>query len=99
MVAPLRDGEPVRDGALRIWNHFRGVNVALRVIEGRGTIRNESVDEVLYDLASDTGNLPSRRRGAGHPRSRNSVLSKSHRLSHFFLTGTPPPPAAFLSWG
>jgi mannose-6-phosphate isomerase-like protein (cupin superfamily) len=54
-VAGLREGEPVRDGDLRIWNHFRGVNVALRVIEGRGTLRNENVDEVLYDIGRDAG--------------------------------------------
>jgi len=55
LVASLREGQPARDGDLRIWNHFRGVNVSLRVIEGRGTLRNEGVDEVLYDLGTDDG--------------------------------------------
>ena len=32
-VADLKEGEPVRDGALRIWNHFRGDALSLRVIE------------------------------------------------------------------
>lgn len=54
-VSGLRDGEPVRDGNLRIWTRFTGVNIAMRVIEGRGTIRNDAVDEVLYDIDRDAG--------------------------------------------
>lgn len=56
-VTGLRDGEPVREGALRIWNHFRGDAVSLRVLEldGRATLRNESAEEVLYDLETNTG--------------------------------------------
>ena len=56
-VTGLREGEPVRDGALRIWNHFRGESVSLRVLEldGHASLRNESAEEVLYDLASNTG--------------------------------------------
>lgn len=55
LVAALREGDPQRDGDLRIWNHFRGVNVALRVIEGRGILRNPTTDEVLFDLGTETG--------------------------------------------
>lgn len=55
LVAGLHEGEPRRDGDLRIWDHFRGLNVSLRAIEGRGTLRNEEVDEVLFDLATETG--------------------------------------------
>jgi mannose-6-phosphate isomerase-like protein (cupin superfamily) len=51
----LREGEPAREGELSIWNHFRGVNVAMRVIEGRGTIRNTDRDEVLFDLGREEG--------------------------------------------
>jgi mannose-6-phosphate isomerase-like protein (cupin superfamily) len=48
-VAGLKDGEPVRDGALRIWQHFEGA-LSLRVLEldGEATLRNESHDETLY---------------------------------------------------
>lgn len=55
LVAGLREGQPIRDHDLRIWNHFRGVNVALRVIEGRGSISNRDLDEVLFDLGTETG--------------------------------------------
>src|SRR5688572_29868076 len=56
-VTGLRDGEPVREGALRIWNHFRGDGVTLRVLEldGQATLRNESAEEVLYDLEANRG--------------------------------------------
>ena len=49
-VADLKEGEPVRDGALRIWNHFRGDAISLRVIEidGDATLRNDAAEEVLY---------------------------------------------------
>jgi mannose-6-phosphate isomerase-like protein (cupin superfamily) len=55
-VASLKEGEPVRDGALRIWKHFgrdTGAQaISLRVLEleaGESTsLRNESSDEVLY---------------------------------------------------
>src|SRR5438552_1032889 len=49
-VADLKEGEPVRDGALRIWNHFRGDALSLRVIEidRAATLRNEAAEEVLY---------------------------------------------------
>jgi len=55
-VVALKEGEPVRDGALRIWKHFgreAGANaISLRVLElpagERSTLRNDSSDEVLY---------------------------------------------------
>jgi Uncharacterized conserved protein, contains double-stranded beta-helix domain len=65
-VVALREGEPVRDGALRIWKHFgreAGANaISLRVLElpggERSTLRNDSSDEVLYVIAgSGTASL------------------------------------------
>jgi mannose-6-phosphate isomerase-like protein (cupin superfamily) len=54
-VTGLKDGEPVREGALRIWNHFGGDAVSLRVLEldGTATLRNETEEEVLYVLERD----------------------------------------------
>jgi quercetin dioxygenase-like cupin family protein len=58
-VVGLKEGEPARDGALRIWKHF-GTNtgaraISLRVLElpagSRATLRNEAADEVLYVLS------------------------------------------------
>ena len=48
-VVGLKEGEPVRDGALRIWRHFEGA-LSLRVLEldGEATLRNASHDETLY---------------------------------------------------
>jgi mannose-6-phosphate isomerase-like protein (cupin superfamily) len=48
-VAELKEGEPVREGALRIWRHFEGA-LSLRVLEldGDATLRNASDDETLY---------------------------------------------------
>jgi len=58
-VTPLKGGEPVREGALRIWKHFgtaAGARaISLRVLElpagERATLRNEVSDEVLYVLS------------------------------------------------
>jgi mannose-6-phosphate isomerase-like protein (cupin superfamily) len=58
-VAGLKEGEPVRDGALAIWNHFRGDAVSLRVIEldGDASLRNDAAEEVLYVIdGSGTAN-------------------------------------------
>lgn len=56
-VTGLRDGEPVLDGPLRIWNHFQGDKVSLRVLEldsdGRTEISNEEQEEVLYHFGDD----------------------------------------------
>src|SRR6185436_911801 len=56
IVASLREGEPVREGALTIRNHFAGDAVSLRVLDldGTATLRNESLEEVLYVLETDT---------------------------------------------
>jgi mannose-6-phosphate isomerase-like protein (cupin superfamily) len=59
LVVSLKEGEPVRDGSLRIWKHFgraAGAKaISLRVLElpsgERATLRNESSDEVLYVVA------------------------------------------------
>ena len=53
-VAGLREGEPHRVDGFRIWNHFRGINVALRVIEGAGVLHGAR-EEVLYDVNRDEG--------------------------------------------
>jgi mannose-6-phosphate isomerase-like protein (cupin superfamily) len=58
-VTGLKDGEPVVDGALRIWKHFGtqagATAISLRVLElsagERATLRNETSDEVLYVLS------------------------------------------------
>ncbi len=69
-VTGLKEGEPSRDGALRIWKHFgreAGAKaISLRVLElpagESATFRNEASDEVLYvlsgsgpELTPDTG--------------------------------------------
>jgi mannose-6-phosphate isomerase-like protein (cupin superfamily) len=48
-VAALHDGEPLRDGALRVWSHGGGA-VSLRVLDldGSTSLRNDACDEVLY---------------------------------------------------
>ncbi|HEX3070126.1 MAG TPA: cupin domain-containing protein [Thermoanaerobaculia bacterium] len=59
LVVALKEGEPARDGSLRIWKHFgreAGAKaISLRVLElpagERATLRNESSDEVLYVVA------------------------------------------------
>jgi mannose-6-phosphate isomerase-like protein (cupin superfamily) len=58
-VAGLKEGDPVRDGALAIWNHFRGDAVSLRVIviDGDAALRNDVAEEVLYVIdGSGTAN-------------------------------------------
>jgi mannose-6-phosphate isomerase-like protein (cupin superfamily) len=58
-VVGLKDGDPVVEGALRIWKHFGtqagATAISLRVLElpaaERATLRNESADEVLYVLS------------------------------------------------
>jgi len=58
-VVGLKDGEPVVEGALRIWKHFGtaagATAISLRVLElpagERATLRNESSDEVLYVIS------------------------------------------------
>ena len=53
-VAGLKDGTPVRDGDLTIWQHFQST-LSLRVLElhGRATLRNEDRDEVLFVLGEE----------------------------------------------
>jgi mannose-6-phosphate isomerase-like protein (cupin superfamily) len=73
LVADLKEGEPRVEGGLRIWDHFRGEKVSLRVLEGSGTLHNEELEEVVYVLGEDIGiHLPARQpltlpspRGAG----------------------------------
>ena len=56
-VTSLREGEPVLEGPMRIWNHFQGDKVSLRVLEldsgARTEIRNENEEEVLYHFGDD----------------------------------------------
>jgi mannose-6-phosphate isomerase-like protein (cupin superfamily) len=55
-VTTMREGEPEDAGAFRIWRHFDS-RISLRVVEllGEQTFKNDSHDEVLYDLAKDEG--------------------------------------------
>lgn len=50
-VVQLREGEPLREGDLRIWQHFEAA-LSLRVLEldGTATLTNAAHDEVLYVL-------------------------------------------------
>jgi mannose-6-phosphate isomerase-like protein (cupin superfamily) len=64
-VTGLKDGEPVQEGALRIWNHFQGDKVSLRVLEmesgGRAELYNADQEEVLYQFGDDVAiHLPVR---------------------------------------
>ena len=62
-VVGLKDGSPVRDGDLLIWEHFSSA-LSLRVLElhGRATLRNDAHDEVLYVLGEERSTyLPSGR--------------------------------------
>ncbi len=53
-IASLKEGEPTRNGALRIWQHFEGA-LSLRVLEldGEATLSNASHDETLYVVDGD----------------------------------------------
>jgi mannose-6-phosphate isomerase-like protein (cupin superfamily) len=60
-VAQLKEGKPLPDGDLLVWNHFEGA-LSLRVLElhGSTTFQDDSHDEVLYvlegsPLPPDTG--------------------------------------------
>src|SRR5688572_8824890 len=48
-VVTLKEGQPQRAGALRIWEHFRGA-LSLRILEldGETTLSNATDDETLY---------------------------------------------------
>ena len=50
----LKDGLPIRDGDLSIWNHFSS-KLSLRVLElhGKAALRNEAHDEVLFVLGEE----------------------------------------------
>ena len=52
VVTGFREGEPRRDGALTVWDHFRGDRVSLRVLDldGAASLRNEADEEVLYAI-------------------------------------------------
>lgn len=58
LVVALREGQPVRKGALRIWKHFGSATgaraISLRVLElpagSTASLRNDACDEVLYVL-------------------------------------------------
>ena len=56
-VTGLRDGEPVLQGGLWIWNHFQGDKISLRVLDlysdGRETLCNEDEEEVLFQFGHD----------------------------------------------
>lgn len=56
-VVGLKDGEPEQQGALRIWNHFQGDKISLRVLElpsdGREELYNADQEEVLFQFGAD----------------------------------------------
>jgi mannose-6-phosphate isomerase-like protein (cupin superfamily) len=60
-VVTLKEVQPRRDGALRVWRHFgreSGAHaISLRVLElpagEHATLRNEASDEVLYVISGD----------------------------------------------
>src|SRR5262249_48136980 len=53
-VTGLKDGAPIHDGDLLIWQHFSSA-LSLRVLElhGQATLRNEAHDEVLFVLGEE----------------------------------------------
>jgi hypothetical protein len=57
LVTGLEEGQPLREGNLRIWQHFSGQHISMRVLEldGRATLRSDDGDQVLYILERDTG--------------------------------------------
>lgn len=56
LVAGLKEGTPVERGDARVWERFRS-RLSLDVIEiaGEAKFGSETRDEVLYNLATDTG--------------------------------------------
>jgi quercetin dioxygenase-like cupin family protein len=56
LVAGLKEGTPVEHGNARVWERFRS-RLSLDVIEidGEAKFGSETRDEVLYNLATDTG--------------------------------------------
>jgi mannose-6-phosphate isomerase-like protein (cupin superfamily) len=54
-VVGLKEGEPLRDGGLRVWNHFAGA-FSMRVLEidGTATLHDDALDDVLYDVDKNT---------------------------------------------
>src|SRR2546428_11890965 len=62
LLTGLKEGQPLREGNLRIWRHFTGQHISMRVLElhGRATLRSSEGDQVLFILERDTGiHLPS----------------------------------------
>ena len=57
LVTGLKEGQPLREGNLRIWQHFTGQHISMRVLEldGRATLRSDDGDQVLYILERETG--------------------------------------------
>jgi len=53
-VVGLKEGNPVREGALRVWRHFDAA-LSLRVLEldGDAKLHNESHDETLYVIEGE----------------------------------------------
>jgi mannose-6-phosphate isomerase-like protein (cupin superfamily) len=53
-VVGLKEGHPVREGALRVWRHFDAA-LSLRALEldGGATLGNESHDETLYVIEGE----------------------------------------------
>src|SRR5438046_1555516 len=50
LVTGLEEGQPLPEGNLRIWQHFTGQHISMRVLalDGRATLRSDDGDQVLY---------------------------------------------------
>lgn len=83
-VVGLKEGEPVVDGALKVWNHFHAA-LSLRVLEldGAAVLAHERRDETLYVLegAGTVNGMPvSRDTGIDLPRGRTLHIDGSMTL-------------------
>jgi mannose-6-phosphate isomerase-like protein (cupin superfamily) len=96
-VVGLKEGQPVRDGALAIWNHFRGDGVSLRVIElnGDATLQNDADEEVLYVIdggGTANGETVETNTGIYLPPASSLELNGTMTLVSSQCGGQPPSP-------
>lgn len=84
-VVSLKEGQPERAGALRIWRHFESA-LSLRVLEldGEATLRNEEHDETLYVLEGEQADT-----GIDLPRGRTLHLSGAMTLLSSLAPAAP----------
>jgi mannose-6-phosphate isomerase-like protein (cupin superfamily) len=85
-VADMRDGEPLAEGTLRIWNQISRATgaqaISLRILKFAPgvspAIRNHDCDEILYVLGPERGHLQSER-----------TLARSEKNATIFVNGRP----------